>query len=399
LFPKLDNLPSLTIIIINHWGGIMANSPTLSNSLDFQAIIDGLGQGILIFDNDDRLVLDNMAARVILGTNLILVRTEGWRAAAMLLDTVRDNRPSVDEIRAKALRQTDPVRFHTFLAGAYTPCWATAIYGQAGAMYTMITLERPDWSALTELMSTFRNEARTSITSTRGHADLIKQVLNKRAPDTSADQLAKRVMGFADIMAIHMYRLELLMDLLHRLEVVRTGQLGEALRVSRKAIPLAEFIEDLLEDIVESPLVESPDPTIDYRDNIRLDIPDDIVILASPAHLACIFRDLLRNSIMYSKPGSPITIRATSSPKTRSVQIDVVDEGYGIRQKETGRVFEPFQRARQPQIIAEFGYGLSLYLVKTELEAMGGRIWFSSEEGVGTTFSFKLMLAREDKQS
>ncbi len=52
-------------------------------------------------------------------------------------------------------------------------------------------------------------------------------------------------------------------------------------------------------------------------------------------------------------------------------------------------------RARQPQVIAEFGYGLSLYLVKMELEAMGGGIWFSSEEGVGTTFSFKLQLATD----
>jgi signal transduction histidine kinase len=104
-----------------------------------------------------------------------------------------------------------------------------------------------------------------------------------------------------------------------------------------------------------------------------------------------IFRDLLRNSLMYSPPETTVTIRATPSSKARSVQIDIVDTGYGIRQKEMGRVFTPFQRARQPQIIAEFGYGLSLYLVKTEIEAMGGKIWFASEEGVGTTFSFMLV--------
>ncbi|RPI96291.1 MAG: ATP-binding protein, partial [Chloroflexi bacterium] len=39
-----------------------------------------------------------------------------------------------------------------------------------------------------------------------------------------------------------------------------------------------------------------------------------------------------------------------------------------------------------------FGYGLSLYLVKMEIEAMGGKIWFTSEERVGSTFSFKLQL-------
>ncbi len=372
----------------------MAVPKSLSDSLDFRAILDGLGQGVLIFDTEDRLVLDNVAARTILGANLVLVRAEGWRAAAVLFDAVRDDRPTADEIRARALRQAEPVRFHTFLSGAYTPCWATAIYGPSGSTYTMITLERPDWSALTELMSTFRAEARMSITSTRGHAELIKQVITKRSPNTTVDQLAKRVGGFADIMAVHMYRLEMLMDLLHRLEVIRTGQLIDIIRANRKAVPLAGFLEDWLEDTAENSLVEAPDPNNDPRERISMDIPDDVVVSASKQHLSSIFRDLLRNSIMYSEPGTPITIRAIPSPKTRSIQIDIVDEGYGIRQNETSKVFIPFQRARQPQILAEFGYGLSLYLVKMEIEAMGGRIWFTSEEGVGTTLSFKLLLWR-----
>jgi len=376
----------------------MPNTKPLSDSLDFRAILDGLGQGVLIFDSEDHLILDNVAARTILGANLVLVRAEGWKAAAMLLDAVREDRLSADEIRAKALRQAEPVRFHTFLSGAYTPCWATAIYGTGGAIYTMITLERPDWSSLTELMSTFRSEARMSITSTRGHAELIKQVLTRRTQNTTAEELAKRVLGFAGIMSVHMYRLELLMNLLHRLEVIRTGQLAELIRTNRKPVPLAEFVEDLLEDITENPLTEAPDPQADYRERIRLDIPDDITISASKQHLNDIFRDLLRNSMMYSEPGTPITIRAVPSPKTRSVQIDVIDEGYGIRENQAGRVFAPFQRARQPQIIAEFGYGLSLYLAKMEIEAMGGRIWFTSEENVGTTFSFKLLLWRASQE-
>jgi signal transduction histidine kinase len=373
----------------------MSDTKSLADALDFRAILDGLGQGVLIFDATDRLVLDNVAARGLLGANLVLIRAEGWRAAAMLLDSVREDRPSADEIRAKALRQSQPVRFHTFLSGAFTPCWATALYGKDGAIYTMITLERPDWSALTELMSTFRSEARMSITSTRGHAELIRQIANKQSKTLPAEQLGKQVVGFAGIMAVHMYRLEILMDLLQRLEDIRTGQLAQIIRNNSKRIALASFLEDFLEEVGESPLVEDPDPSVDYRERIRLDVPDDIHISTCRTYLTYIFRDLLRNSLMYSDPKTPITVRATASPKTRSVQVDVVDEGYGIRQKEAGRVFLPFHRARQPKIIAQFGYGLSLYLVKMEIEAMLGRIWFTSEENVGTTFSFKLPFATE----
>lgn len=371
----------------------MAQLRPFSNVLDLQTVIDSMGQGVLIFDPHDTLVMDNAAARTLLGANLVLVRAEGWRAAAMLLDAAQTDTLSADEARDKAFRQAQPARFHTFLGGAYTPCWASALYSDDGQPYTMIAIEHPDWSALTELMNRFRTEARMSITSTRGHAELIKQIITNRKPTTTADHLAQQVSGFAAIMSTHMFRLEMLVEQLQRLEDIRTGELLHIVRHNRQKINLLDFLEDFLEDIVESPLVEEPDPEQDYRDQIRLDIPSHIDIYACKDYVTCAFRDLLRNSIMYSESGTPITVRAASQ-RSRSVQIDVIDEGCGIRAKEASRVFTPFMRARQPHVIAEFGYGVSLYLVKMELEAQGGGIWFTSEEGVGTTFSFKLPLAR-----
>ena len=81
-------------------------------------------------------------------------------------------------------------------------------------------------------------------------------------------------------------------------------------------------------------------------------------------------------------------LRATPEPGGQHVRIEITDRGYGIREKEQDRVFAAFKRARQPQIIGVDGYGLSLYLCQAELAAMGGRIWFESEEGSGTTFGF-----------
>ena len=370
----------------------MNGYPTLPEGLDASVILDELDHGVLIFDDRDHLVFDNAAARAILGANLVMVRAEGWRAMSMLLDTAREDQLSADEIRSRALRQLQPVRFHIYLAGTYTPCSATGIEGPEDRLYTLLTLHRPDWSALTELMSTFRSEARMSITSTRGHAELVKQVIAKRKETTTAAQLAQQVSGFAGIMAVHMYRLEVLVDLLERLEDIRTGNLQHIIRNNTRPLPLADFLEDFMEDMADSPLVEDPDPTVDYRDRIRLDVASGIIVAACKRHLTYVFRDLLRNAFMYSAPGTPITVRATPVTRTGTVQIDISDEGYGIRAREVSHVFTPFQRARQPQIIAEFGYGLSLYLVKMEIEAMKGRIWFDSEEGVGTTFSFKLPL-------
>lgn len=367
----------------------MTTAKSVPSSLDLRAVIDSMGHGVMVFDANDRLVMDNPAARAMLGPNLTLIRAEGWVAAAMLLDARRVEGTNADEVRRKALQQNEPVRFHTLLTGSYVPCWAAAVRGADGQVYTMITLEQTDWQALKEFMSTFRSEAQLAVDSTRGHADLIIQLMRKRPAGMTIDQLASRVVGFAEIMGTHMYRLQMLLDLLHRLEVLRTGALPTLVAKQRKRIRLADFIEDFLETLPDiSPL----DPTHpeDLRDRLRISVPESLAVAASSEHLTNTLRDVLRNAAMYSPRNTEIRLRAARLNPSDVVQIDVIDQGCGIRPKESDRVFAPFQRARQPQVLAEFGYGLSLYLVKAEVDAMGGRIWYESEEGVGTTFSIKL---------
>ncbi len=375
-------------------GASVNNSKAAQANLDYRAVLDAMGQGVLLFDDTDHWVMDNLAARAILGMNLTAVRSEGWKACAMLLDARRTDSPSAEEARAKALDQTEPVRFSALISGTYIPCWAAAIYGAGGTKYTLITLEQPDWKPLTELLGTFRNEARMSISSTRGHAQLITQLATKRPDNITVEGLAKRVTGFAEIMATHMYRLQMLMELLQRLEMIRTGQLVQDIRTGRRKLFVAEFVEDFLEELADNLLVD-PSRTDDVRERLILDIPKELTVNAPPYHFANILRDLLRNAVQYSPSEARIILRGSPVQQGRHTQIDVIDEGYGVRAKETERVFAAFQRARQPQIIGEFGYGLSLYCAKAEVEAMGGRIWFESEEGVGSTFSFKLPAWRD----
>jgi signal transduction histidine kinase len=244
-----------------------------------------------------------------------------------------------------------------------------------------------------ELMGTFRAEARSAITSTSGHADFVRKLLNNPPKKTTVEDLGKRAMGMIDVISSQMHRLQLLIDLLHRLEIIRTGQLPGLIEQRTTVIAVADFIEDFVEELSEEALV---DPNIDpdaYRDRLVLDVDDKLKVKAPKTMLRDILRDVLRNSFMYSESPAAVKLRVFSATQGRHVQFDVTDEGCGIRAKEADRVFQPFQRARQPQVIREYGYGLALYLCKAEVEGMGGRIWYESEEGVGTTFSFKLPIA------
>jgi signal transduction histidine kinase len=360
-----------------------------NRGLPAQAIVDGFGQGVLIFDQANRLVMENITAAAMLGADAKIIRAEGWKAVSALFNA-RLNNPdlSLDAVRAKALVSEKPIRFYAYRAGEYIPCWAAAVRGADGEVFTMLTLETPDWSALSELFERFLREVRENVETTRGHADLIQKTVKKPKANETAEQLGKRVTGFAQVIHTHMHRLGRLTAMMDRLERIRTDRLrGEVLAV-RRTLPLSDYLEDWLESLSEERLLDPETEAHDYRKRLIFDIPSDILVYASPGHLSVVLRDMLRNAIMYSMIATPILIAARATEA--GVQIDMIDEGYGIRSGETDRVFAPYMRSRQPQIISEFGYGLSLYLCKYEVEAMNGRLWFESEDGVGTTFSLKL---------
>lgn len=361
----------------------------LEGNTDLRTVLDGLGQGVLIFSSDGRLVLDNLAARTILGTDMNVLKTEGWRAAVVMFNT-KQTAPdeTLDSVRARVLESARPVRFQTYRSGDFLPCWMAAVQGEGGDVYTMITLDSPDWTALNKLMEHFRGEMQDAIETTVGHIDLITQTLAKPKPKDTVEQVSRRVSGFTRLISIHMQRVGRLLEMLERLEHVRTGRVRELTKDRRKKIKLADFFEDFAEGLDEVTLVDPETDAHDFRSRVKIDVQGKLAVSAAPVHLTRILHDILRNAIMYSMKATPI--RITAQQQGSNVQIDVTDEGYGIREKERERVFEPFQRARQPQIISEFGYGLSLYLSKYEVEAMNGRIWFESEEGVGTTFSLLL---------
>ena len=376
----------------------MTNDNQSTLPVSYRTILDGLGDGILLFDMDGNLLFDNHMARKLLGSDLVVIRSEGWEACAMMMDAGKSDEETAEEIRARAIRQSEPVRFHMLISNAYTPCWACAVYGDNDDTFLMISIEQPDWAPLTELMNTFRSEASMAIGNTKNHADLIVRLANSRPPDMTTDQLAQRILGFSELMSQDMYRLQNLLEQLHRLEMVRTGQMIDVIKKTKRNINVRNFVEDLLEDITEKPITDTP-PKTDLRDRIDVDIPGQLAAHVSKAMLDSVMRDVLRNAVMYSEADSTIKIRARSTMSDSVIVIEVEDLGYGIREKEQDRVFKPFQRARQPQIIAEFGYGLSLYLSKANMEMMSGKMWFNSEEGVGTTFFIQVPAAQEEEET
>lgn len=104
------------------------------------------------------------------------------------------------------------------------------------------------------------------------------------------------------------------------------------------------------------------------------------------AYFESIIFNLLSNSIKYRSPKRSLKINATTENTTDAIVLKFTDNGLGIDinlYKE--RLFRLYQRFHDH---AE-GKGLGLFLIKSQLEALGGSIDIESELGIGTTFILK----------
>ncbi|MBP9752004.1 MAG: PAS domain S-box protein [Candidatus Moranbacteria bacterium] len=107
--------------------------------------------------------------------------------------------------------------------------------------------------------------------------------------------------------------------------------------------------------------------------------------------------NLIGNAIKYSKDGGEVHVEAIR--RGGVFRVSVSDKGIGIPKSEQGQIFTRFFRATNAMLKEADGSGIGLSAVKSFLDEMGGRIWFESSEGSGTTFFIELPILSEGKKS
>jgi len=107
-------------------------------------------------------------------------------------------------------------------------------------------------------------------------------------------------------------------------------------------------------------------------------------------------QNLVDNAIRYTYPGGEVDISVKYLKNKQEILFSVKDTGIGIPKEQQGRVFSRFFRAENAIREETEGTGLGLFITKNIIEAHGGKIWFESEEGKGTTFYFTLPLKKEE---
>jgi two-component system phosphate regulon sensor histidine kinase PhoR len=178
--------------------------------------------------------------------------------------------------------------------------------------------------------------------------------------------------------------LEIIRDELYKVSDLLADFL-EFSRIEAKAyIPvLRPFnVEKCLHRNIEAAKIEADKKGLTIVFEVDEDIP--ISILADPPMMDRVIANLLDNAMAYTDTGG--TIRVRLFDRDGEILVSITDTGRGIPEDKLPYIFDAFFRINRDSK----GSGLGLFIVKTIMEAHGGRIWVESISGKGSTFSIML---------
>ena len=182
-------------------------------------------------------------------------------------------------------------------------------------------------------------------------------------------------------------RLASIVDAMLIVSGLEVGQL----EVRREVVDLPDVAHKALTDQIDLHPGKELHITEKYDDKLaklRLDLRLTKIIL----------QNVFSNAVKYTPKGGSIVVAIARSgerlhSKSKgSVLITVTDTGYGIAEGDQKAVFSKMFRAENIKSKDTDGTGLGLFIVKEVLQEVGGKIWFTSTEGKGSTFSILLPL-------
>lgn len=165
--------------------------------------------------------------------------------------------------------------------------------------------------------------------------------------------------------------------LLNLIEVIRTLK-GTA--ITKELINFESIINEILLGVEHNPKRKGITINVDIK--LFYDFYSDTKLINS------ILLNLIHNAINYHDKSTDAFIFIEIKSQLEVLKIIVKDNGSGIAEDIKSKVFDMFYRGNENSK----GSGLGLYIVKSAVEKLGGKIELQSNLGTGTTFSIDLPL-------
>ena len=156
--------------------------------------------------------------------------------------------------------------------------------------------------------------------------------------------------------------------------------------------PLQKAFDVEASDVVREAVVQAALSAESRRITVEIGEIEDATVIGDRDQLIMAILNLVENAINYSPENTKVSV--VVKVKEELLEISITDQGIGIAEGELARVFERFYRVDPARSRMTGGTGLGLSIVKHVALNHGGDIKVWSKEGVGSTFTLQLPIAR-----
>ena len=220
-----------------------------------------------------------------------------------------------------------------------------------------------------EFASMVTHELKTPLTPIRGYCEMLK--------DNSLGELTDEQLDCIKTIDSNASQLEQLIGDILDAQKLDMGHIV----FNKNIIFLDSFVSELTRTI--QPLIQ--------QKNIKLSILPmaGTKLFSDEQRLRQIFYNLIRNAVDFVPENTGI-IEIGFTTFEDDLIFYVKDNGIGIPKEKQSNIFKKFYQVDTAQTRAHGGTGLGLVICKGLVEGLGGKIWFESSKGDGTTFYFSL---------
>jgi two-component system phosphate regulon sensor histidine kinase PhoR len=331
-------------------------------------ILESMREGVLVLDEESRMLLVNPALRATLG---IPADAEGRAALELIrnaeLPSILSRARAANGPISGEIETTGPRPRRMLVHAAPLPMVNGKHQGLL-AVFVDVTETRRLETLRKDFVANVSHELRTPITAVRSAVDTLRLTM-------SGDPAASE--RFVDIIDRNAQRLGSLVEDLLDLSRIESKDY----RPESKPVPL-RIVADQALTLLRARIEEK-----------KLVVGNEITEALPPARadrraVEQVFTNLLDNAVKYCPTGARVNLRAQQTE--RGLRVEIADTGPGIEPRHLPRLFERFYRVDSGRSRDMGGTGLGLSIVKHLVETMGGAIGVESTPGRGSTFWFTL---------
>lgn len=345
-----------------------------------EALFTSIGDGAISTDEFGRITRVNPAAQELLGySEEELIGT--WFPKKIVAVTAEDKPITlIDRPITKAFLTGKPIAGKTYYRRKNGQKIALAINASpillngkplgAIEVFRDITLEQEIDRMKSEFISLASHQLRTPLSAIKTYTHMLYDGYSGKL-NASQKKSLSTIIGASD-------RMNELISTLLNITRMESGTIG----VTPKLLHIDKLAEEVIKELSLAAGSKSIKLSVATKGKGSTVIKTDALIAKE------IMTNLVSNAIKYTPESGSVSL--VIRPQATNIAVDVVDCGWGIPKDSQDQVFSKFFRAHNIVKRETTGTGLGLYLVKGLVDALGGRIWFVSEEEKGTTFSFSL---------